>query len=95
MAALFSFQPMIIDLLLAAAAVVLLVPLLTGYAAYSHGRRFWVWFALGLALPVVSLAGLTVLLAIRRLDPGVRLLDEARRILAEDEARAAREGITN
>ncbi|MBC7448444.1 MAG: hypothetical protein H7330_10330 [Hymenobacteraceae bacterium] len=84
---------MIIDLLFAAAAVVLLVPLLTGYAAYTHGRRFWLWFTLGLVLPIVSLALLTVLLAIRRLDPGTRLLDEARQILADAEARAAREGV--
>ena len=82
---------MIIDLLLAIAAAVLLVPLLTGYAAYTHGRRFWLWFALGVVLPVVSLAGLTLLLALRRLDPGERLLDDARRILADDDARAARE----
>ncbi len=81
---------MIVDLLLAALAVVLLVPLLTGYAAYMHGRRFWLWFALGLALPVLSLGVLTVLLAIRDLQPGERLLDEARRILADDEIRAAR-----
>lgn len=81
---------MIVDLLFAVAAVVLFVPLLTGYAAYAHGRRFWLWFTLGLTLPVVSLAVLTVLLAIRRLDPGARLLDEARRILAEAEVRAAR-----
>ena len=81
---------MLIDLLLAAAAAVLMVPLLTGYAAYSYGRRFWLWFALGLVLPVVSLAVLTVLLALRRLDPGERLLDDARRILAEEEAKAAR-----
>ena len=84
---------MIIDLLLAAAAVVLLVPLLTGYAAYSHGRRFWLWFVLGLVLPVISLAVLTLLLALRYLDPGARLLDEARSILADDEARAARERV--
>ncbi len=81
---------MIVDMFLAAAAVVLFVPLLTGYAAYTHGRRFWLWFGLGLVLPVISLAFLTVLLAIRRLDPGERLLDEARRILADDEAQAAR-----
>ena len=81
---------MIVDLIFAAAAVVVLVPLLTGYAAYAHGRGFWLWFSLGLGLPVVSLAFLTVLLAVRRFSPGERLLDDARRILAEDEARAAR-----
>ncbi len=84
---------MIIDLLLAAAAVLLLVPLLTGYAAYTHGRRFWLWFGLGLMLPIVSLAFLTALLAVRSFDPGERLLEEARRILAEDEAQAARERV--
>ena len=80
---------MIIDLLLAAVAVLLLVPLLTGYAAYAHGRGFWRWFGLGLVLPVVSLGVLTVLLALRRLNPGLRLLDDARRILADAETRAA------
>ena len=84
---------MIVDMLLAIVAVVLLLPLLTGYAAYSNGRRFWLWFGLGLVLPVVSLGILTLLLGARRLNPGERLLDEARRILADDEARAARERV--
>ncbi|HYE78880.1 MAG TPA: hypothetical protein VEI97_12920 [bacterium] len=78
---------MIIDLLLAVAAVVLMVPMLTGYAAYSHGRRFWLWFGLGLVLPVVSLAVLTILLAVRQLDRGQRLVDEAREILRAAEER--------
>ena len=86
---------MIIDMLFAAAAVILFIPLLTGYAAYTHGRRFWLWFALGTVLPFVSLAFLTLLLAIRRLDPGARLVDDARRILAEDEAREARRRFAN
>jgi hypothetical protein len=91
----FSSLPMMIDLLLAAAAVVLLVPLLTGYAAYSHGRGFWLWFTLGLVLPIVSLALLTVLIAVRQFDPGQRLVDDARRILAEDEEREARRRVAS
>jgi hypothetical protein len=27
---------------------------ITGYIAASHGRSFWRWFALGMALPFVS-----------------------------------------
>lgn len=82
---------MLIDLFLAAACVVLMVPLVTGYSAYSHGRRFWVWFALGLFLPVISLGVLIVLLAIRQLDPGAQLVDDAKRILAEAEEKERRQ----
>lgn len=81
---------MLIDLFLAAASVVLMVPLVTGYSAYSHGRRFWLWFTLGLFLPVVSLAVLMVLLAVRRLDKGERLVDDAKRILSEAEEQERR-----
>lgn len=81
---------MMIDLFLAVAVVALMVPLLTGYAAYSYGRSFWLWFTLGLILPVVSLGVLTVFLAVRRLNPGNVLVDEAKRILAEAEQNALR-----
>ena len=29
--------------------------LITGYIAYSHGQRFWPWYALGVLLPFVSI----------------------------------------
>ena len=38
-------------LFLIPAAVLALIP---GYIAYSHGQRFWPWYALGVALPFVS-----------------------------------------
>ncbi len=79
---------MMIDLFAAGLVVVFMVPLLTGYAAYSYGRSFWTWFGLGLVLPVVSLSVLILLLAIRRLNPGNALVDEARRILADAERNA-------
>lgn len=82
---------MLIDLFAAFLAVVLLVPFLTGYAGYTHGRSFWLWFTLGLVLPVVSLGVLTILLAIRRLDKGARLVDEARQILADAEEKERRQ----
>ena len=36
-------------------AIIFFLPLITGYAAHSYGRSFWIWFGLAMILPVVSL----------------------------------------
>ncbi|MBC6698634.1 hypothetical protein [Hymenobacter sp. BT190] len=64
------------------------LPLVTGYCAVSYGYSFWRWFALGWALPIVSFFILVALIARRQLNPGERLLAEAKAILAEAEAKA-------
>ncbi|RYY20037.1 MAG: hypothetical protein EOO36_04360 [Cytophagaceae bacterium] len=48
---------------------------------------FWLWFALGWLLPIVSFLLLFALIAREELDPGRRLLGEARQILREAEAK--------
>ena len=77
---------MFIDLVLGLFCALSFLPLITGYCAYSHGRSFWRWFALGWVLPLVSFFILFVLIARRQLNPGNRLLDEARDILAKAES---------
>ena len=62
-----------------------LVPFTTGYCAYSYGRSFWLWFALGWVLPIVSFFLLFALIVRQQLDHGQRLLDEAKEILAAAE----------
>ena len=74
-----------IDMILAVAVAISFVPILTGYCAASHGRSFWAWFALGWALPFVSFMILFALIAREQLDPGRKLLAEARQILREAE----------
>lgn len=64
------------------------LPLITGYCAVSHGRSFWLWFALGWLLPIVSFFILFGIIVRRQLDQGARLLAEAKTILAEAEAKA-------
>ncbi|MBG8556362.1 hypothetical protein [Hymenobacter guriensis] len=81
---------MFVDLLFAGLSIFLLVPLVTGYCAYSYGRLFWLWFALGLLLPGVSFVLLTLLLYRKEMQPGERLLAEAREILASAEAEERR-----
>ena len=71
--------------------LVLLVPaslpgVLTGYCARSHGRSFWLWFALGALAPGISMAALVLLLARKELHPSAQLLAEAQAILAATEA---------
>lgn len=66
--------------------VILWLPLVTGYCAYSYERPFWLWFALGCALPGVSFIVLMLLLWREQSSPGYRLVQEARRILTEAEA---------
>ncbi|UOQ52048.1 hypothetical protein [Hymenobacter cellulosivorans] len=73
---------MLIDLLLAALSVLIFVPLVTGYCAYSYGRSFALWCGLGVVLPGVSFVVLTVLLYRKEMTPGERLVREAKQILA-------------
>ncbi|MBT2558298.1 hypothetical protein J7E24_10925 [Hymenobacter sp. ISL-91] len=84
---------MFIDLVIAGLFAMSLVPLITGYCAYSYGRSFWLWFALGLLLPIVSYFVLFALILRQQLDHGQRLLNEAKAVLAEAEEleRAERE----
>lgn len=66
----------------------------TAYCAQSHGRSFWLWFALGAVLPIVSFIALFLVLVRTQLDPGLRLLEEAKAVLRQAEAKeklAARE----
>ncbi|QIX60034.1 hypothetical protein FY528_02060 [Hymenobacter lutimineralis] len=74
---------MFVDLLLAMLFSVVILPLTTGYCAYSHGRSFWLWFFLGCFLPIVSFFVLCALVYRQHADPGQRLVEEARAILAE------------
>jgi hypothetical protein len=74
-----------IDMLLAMVVAISFIPIMTGYCASSRGRSFWLWFALGWALPIVSFLLLFALIAREELDPGRRLLSEARQILKEAE----------
>ncbi|GAA3990349.1 hypothetical protein [Hymenobacter antarcticus] len=77
-----------IDMLFVVALAISFIPILTGYCAHSRGRSFWLWFALGWLLPLVSFFLLFALIARDELNPGRRLLAEARQILREAEQRA-------
>ena len=67
----------------------------TAHCAKSYGRSFWLWFALGWALPLVSFCVLFVLVLRYHLDHGQRLLDDAKAILAAaEEAEKVRESNT-
>lgn len=77
-----------IDMILAVAVAISFIPILTGYCAHSHGRSFWLWFLLGFALPIISFLLLLALVAHDELDPGRRLLGEARQILREAERKS-------
>ena len=74
-----------IDMLLVMAVAISFIPIMTGYCAYSHGRSYWLWFALGWLLPIVSFLLLLALVARDQLDPGRRLLSEAKIILRDAE----------
>ena len=74
-----------IDMLLALLVAISFIPIMTGYCASSYGRSFWLWFALGWLLPVASFFLLFALIAREQLDPGRRLLGEAKEILREAE----------
>ncbi|MBW3128169.1 hypothetical protein [Hymenobacter profundi] len=74
---------MLVDLLLGGLCAIMFLPLTTGYCAYSYGRSFWLWFALGCFLPIVSFFVLFALIARRQFNPGQQLVDEAKQILAQ------------
>ena len=78
----------LVDIILMMAAGISFIPIVTGYCAASRGRSFWLWFALGWVLPIVSFLLLFALIARDELDPGRQLLREARQILKESEERA-------
>ncbi|GAB2787356.1 phosphotransferase system glucose/maltose/N-acetylglucosamine-specific IIC component [Hymenobacter luteus] len=84
---------MFVDILLLGAVCALsLFPITTGYCAYSYGRSFWLWFALGIFLPIVSYFVLFALILRQQLNHGQRLLTQAKAILAEaEEAERVRE----
>jgi len=77
----------LIDIILMMVAGISFIPIVTGYCAASRGRSFWLWFALGWLLPIVSFLLLFALIARDELDPGRRLLGEARQILKEAEGK--------
>ena len=77
-----------IDMLFVVAVAISFIPILTGYCAHSRGRSFWLWFVLGWVLPIASFFLLFALIARDELNPGRRLLCEAREILREAEKKA-------
>lgn len=79
-----------VDMLFVMAVAISFIPILTGYCAHSRGRSFWLWFVLGWVLPLVSFFLLFGLIARDELNPSRRLLAEARQILRDAEANAAR-----
>ena len=82
-----------IDVLLMMVAALSFIPIVTGYCAHSRGRSFWLWFALGCVLPILSFLLLFALIAHQELYPGRRLLGEARQILREAEQRQISKGV--
>ena len=77
-----------VDMLFVVALAISFIPILTGYCAHSRGRSFWLWFELGWVLPLASFFLLFSLIAHEELNPGRRLLGEARQILREADKRA-------
>lgn len=45
---------MLIDIAVLMLAFLLSIPAITGYFAYSYGKSFWVWFAIGCFFPVIA-----------------------------------------
>ena len=45
---------MIVDAILVGLIFYFTFPLLTGYCALQYGRSFWLWFAIGCFLPIIS-----------------------------------------
>ncbi|WP_151087763.1 hypothetical protein [Hymenobacter baengnokdamensis] len=74
-----------VDMLLVMVVALSFIPIMTGYCAASRGYSFWLWFALGWVLPIISFLLLFALIARDELDPGRQLLREARQILKEAE----------
>ncbi|GAB3638560.1 hypothetical protein GCM10027422_41500 [Hymenobacter arcticus] len=79
-----------IDMLLVMVVALSFIPIMTGYCAASRGRSFWLWFALGWLLPIVSFLLLFALIARDELDPGRQLLRDAQQILKEAEKKEVR-----
>ncbi|MCS7005212.1 MAG: hypothetical protein NZM38_07790 [Cytophagales bacterium] len=52
---------MFVDFALVGLVAALMIPTLSGYYAYTHGRSFWLWFGLGICFPVVSYIILLIL----------------------------------
>ncbi|MDO7884155.1 hypothetical protein [Hymenobacter cheonanensis] len=77
-----------VDMLLVMVVALSFIPIMTGYCAASRGRSFWLWFALGWLLPIVSFLLLFALIARDELDPGRQLVREARNLLKEAEQKA-------
>ena len=77
-----------VDMLLVMVVAISFIPIMTGYCAASRGRSFWLWFALGWLLPIVSFLLLFALIAREELDPGRRLVGEAKQILREAQQKA-------
>ena len=77
-----------VDMIFVMVVAISFIPILTGYCAQSRGRSFWLWFALGWLLPLVSFFLLFALIAHDELNPGRRLLGEARQILREAEKKS-------
>lgn len=74
-----------VDMLFVMVVALSFIPIMTGYCAATRGRSFWLWFALGWLLPIVSFLLLFALIARDELDPGRQLLREAKQILKEAE----------
>ena len=53
---------MIVDAVLVGLIFYFTFPLLTGYCALQYGRSFWLWFAIGCVLPIVSFLLIFVLI---------------------------------
>ena len=80
-------KPMLfVDMLFVMVVAISFIPILTGYCAHSRGRSFWLWFVLGWVLPIASFLLLFALIARNELNPGRRLLGEARQIIRDAEA---------
>lgn len=45
---------MFIDFLLLGIVFAFIIPTISGYYAYMHGRSFWLWFLIGTFLPILS-----------------------------------------
>ncbi|RSK45028.1 hypothetical protein [Hymenobacter rigui] len=78
-------------LLLVLVAGLAMVAFTCGYCAYTHGRSFWLWFALGMVLPILTYFVLFALILQQEMNQGQRLLREARAILAAAEKAAHEE----
>ena len=76
-----------LDLIAGVAIAISFIPILTGYCAATRGRSFWRWFFLSWALPGASFFLLLALIARDELNPGRRLLREAKQILKDAEQR--------